>query len=143
METTHSTKSRRTLTPKTLYRRPGALFITALVIIIGAILSLVFFLPQGERVDTDGYQVVYLASGQAYFGKLQNTTGEYLLLRNAYTTQNQTGAEDNAQPQTSLIKLSEQVYGPQDSISLKSDQVVFWQNLKDDSKVAQAIRNAN
>ena len=126
-----------------LYRRPGALFITALVITIGAILSLVFFLPQGERVDTAGYQVVYLASGQAYFGKLQNTTGEYLLLRSAYTTQNQTGAEDNAQPQTSLIKLSEQVYGPQDSISLKSDQVVFWQNLKDDSKVAQAIRNAN
>ena len=143
MDSTHSSSSRKPRHPKQLYRRSGGLIVSAIVVAIGAILSLVFFLPQGERVDTDGYQVVYLASGQAYFGKLQNTTGEYLLLRRAYTTQNQTGAEDNAQPQTSLIKLSEQVYGPQDSISLKSDQVVFWQNLKDDSKVAQAIRNAN
>lgn len=143
MDSTHSSPTHKSRHPIQLYRRSGGLIISAVVVAIGAILSMVFFLPRGERVDTGGYQVVYLASGQAYFGKLQNTTGEYLLLRSAYTTQNQTGVEDNAQPQTSLIKLSEQVYGPQDSISLKSDQVVFWQNLKDDSKVAQAIRNAN
>lgn len=116
---------------------------SAIVVGIGAILSLIFLLPQGERIDTNGYQVVYLSSGQAYFGKLQNTTGDYLVLKDTYTAQEQSGPADNVPAQTSIVKLSQQVYGPQDTISLKSDQVVFWQNLRDDSKVTQAIKNSD
>lgn len=141
MESKQTPKPTRTAHPKQLYRRPGGLIISAIVIVIGAILSLTFLLPQGERIDSGGYQVVYLASGQAYFGKLQNTDGNYLVLREAYTTQDQASPQDNAQAQASLVKVSEQVYGPEDSLSIKADQVVFWQNLRDDSKVVQAIED--
>lgn len=128
-------------TPKSLYGRPGGLIITGLVVALGALLALAYFLPQGERINDRGYQVIYLASGQAYFGKLKNTTGEYLVLAEAYTASDQASAQDNAKSQTSLIKVSEQVYGPDDSLSIKSDQVVFWQNLRSDSKVVQAIES--
>ena len=38
-----------------------------------------------QSVDTTKYQVVYLANGQVYFCKLQNTRGDYLVIRGAYT----------------------------------------------------------
>ena len=141
MEAKQTPRVKKIPTPKSLYGRPGGLIVTALVVALGAFVALAYFLPQGERVNGDGYQVVYLASGQAYFGKLKNTTGEYLVLDSAYTASDQTSAQDNVQNQTSLIKVSEQVYGPDDSLSIKSDQVVFWQNLRDDSKVVQAIES--
>lgn len=143
MEAKKPTPSRAVPSPRTMYARPGALVLTAIIIVIGALVALTFFLPQGERVNAKGYQVVYLSSGQAYFGKLKNTTGDYLVLEQAYAPSDQTPAQDNAERQTALVKVSEQVYGPEDSLSIKADQVVFWQNLRDDSKVVEAINNAN
>ena len=114
-----------------------------------ALIGLVLFVPPAQRIDTNTYQVVYLANGQAYFGKLQNTNGRFLVMKTPYTMQEvqtppQTGteAEATATPETSttLIKVSGQVYGPEESIALKSEQVVFWQNLRDDSKVSQALK---
>lgn len=139
-----SKSSARIHGPKSLYKKPGALVITLAVILLGVVLTVTFLLPKGQRIDTSGYQVVYMASGQSYFGKLQNTSGEYLVLRQPYSAQNVAVDSDNEKQsgeQTSLLKVSDQLYGPEDVISLKSDQVLFWQNLRSDSKVTQAIRN--
>ncbi len=141
MESKQLSKAPKPIHPKQLYRRPGGLIVTALVVVIGAVLALTYLVPKGERVDTSGYQVLYVASGQVYFGKLQNTSGDYMVMDQAYTTQEQVSSQDNVAAQTSIIKVSQQVYGPQDTISIKSDQVVFWQNLRDDSKVVQAIES--
>ena len=46
-----------------------------------------------------------------------------------------------ASPQTTLIKVSDQLYGPKDSIAIRADNVSFWQNLRDDSEVVQAIKS--
>lgn len=129
-------------TPRTLYKNSGALIITATVVAIGALLAVSFLLPKGERINSNGYQVVYTATGQAYFGKLQNTTGDYLVLDTPYTAQDIKGDGEDAQTSTTLLRVSQQQYGPEDVMSIKNDQVLFWQNLRDDSKVAQAIKNA-
>ena len=97
------------------------------------------------RVDPSGYQVISLVSGQVYFGKLKNIGGEYLYLEAPYVEQQVQAQEKNTDgstkaAQTALIRVKDQVYGPQDMIAIKSDQVVFWQNLRADSKVAQAIK---
>jgi hypothetical protein len=140
MEATNkSLKQGQARGPRSLYKRPGGLVLTLIVVLIGAMLAIMYVLPDGVRINSRGYQVVYLASGQAFFGKLQNTDGKYVVIKDAYTTQDQTGAQDNAQSQTAIVKVSQQVYGPEDSLSIKSDQVVFWQNLRSDSKIVQAI----
>lgn len=131
------------------YRKPGALVLTILIVLIGAVLAASLLLPKGERINAAGYQVVYLTNNQAYFGKLKNTSGEYLVIQSPYAPQNvaqpnQDEAQENAavaNNQTTLLKVRDQVYGPEDSISIKSDQVLFWQNLRDDSKVVQAIKS--
>lgn len=99
-----------------------------------------------QRVDTTAYQVVYLVNGQAYFGKLQNTTGDFLVLTSPYIAQSientdeQATDQDPAATQTTLLKVSDQIYGPDNSIAIKSSQIAFWQNLRPDSKVTAAIK---
>jgi hypothetical protein len=93
-----------------------------------------------QSVASEQYQAVYLNTGQIYFGKLQNTSGDFLTLKQAFTTQGQSATtQQTDQNQATIIKVSQQVYGPDDSIALKSNQVLFWQNLRNDSKVVQAI----
>lgn len=92
----------------------------------------------GQTINAAGYQMVYLSNGQVIFGKLQNTSGAYLVVREPYTLQTATTTteKDNA---TSILKMTDQVYGPDDSIAVRSDNVISWQNLRSDSKVTQAI----
>ncbi len=112
------------------------------LLLIGTIAGFWYFLPK-QRINTSSYQIVYMTNGQAYFGKLQNTSGDYLVLQHPYTTQsikaNETD-ETAAAATATLIKVSDQVYGPEDSIAIKTTQVTFWQNLRSDSKVATAIK---
>jgi hypothetical protein len=35
--------------------------------------------------------------------------------------------------------LGSELHGPEDKMSVSSEQVLFWENLKNDSKVVQAI----
>jgi hypothetical protein len=94
-----------------------------------------------QAVKPERYQAVYLTTGQIYFGHLQNTKGEYLTVKGVYTVQSNASEDATATEakQTSIVKVSDQVYGPEDEIAIRSDQVLFWQNLKADSKVSKAI----
>jgi hypothetical protein len=37
------------------------------------------------------------------------------------------------------VKVGDEVYGPEGNMNIRADQVLFWQDLKADSKVAKAI----
>lgn len=126
-----------------LTRKQLAVALASLLLVVVAFGAVFWYLHRNDqRVIGDQYQVVYLLSGQVYFGKLQNTTGEYLTLRNVYTLQSNDEAAD-AQEETNILQVSRQVYGPEDSMAIRADQVQFWQNLRTDSKVAQAIDSVN
>ncbi len=138
---THPTKR-----PSASYKVPKFVVLPIVgVIALGFIAAYFLLIPHGQRIDTSAYQVVYLANNQAYFGKLQNSEGEYLVIKSPYTAQDVTQPVDekdkDAEPQTqtTLVKVRDQVAGPQDSIAIRSDQVLFWQNLRSDSKVTTAI----
>lgn len=101
--------------------------------------------PAGDR-----YQAVFLDNGQVFFGKLKNTHGAYLTLENAYYTQKQnTATGANAEQKTtassniSLARVGDEVYGPESTLKIKAEQVLFWQNLKNDSKITKAINDAS
>ena len=144
MDNAPEAKRRKAKGVRSLYVRPGAIILTLIIVVVGGMIAVYFLLPKGERVNQAGYQVVYMTSGQAYFGKLKNTDGNYLVLDTPYTAQDvQPEGEEQAAASTTLVKVSQQQYGPTESMSLKSDQVLFWQNLRDDSKVTEAIKNAN
>lgn len=115
----------------------------ALVLAIALVTMLIMKSQPAQVVDINKFQVIYLTNGQAYFGKLQNTTGEYLVMRTPYVAQSvETPGADGqeAAPTTTLLRVRDQTYGPEDSIAFKAEQVSFWQNLRSDSKVTAAIK---
>jgi hypothetical protein len=123
------------------------LTIAIVVVIIGAALAIALLsMTQAATPKGDRYQAVFLNNGQVFFGKLKNTNGTYLKLEKAYYTQKQDLPSDATAEQkaatannVSLVKVGDEVYGPEGNMNIRADQVLFWQDLKADSKVAKAI----
>ena len=99
-------------------------------------------------VDAGKYQAVFFTNGQVYFGKLKAFNGDYMKLTDIYYLQTQaTGETDSENPQQTstdqndvqLIKLGDEIHGPEDSMVISKDQVLFYENLKPDGKVSQSI----
>lgn len=102
----------------------------------------------GAAIDTSKYQAVFFANGNVYFGSLQPFSSESYKMTNVYYPQAQTSdkaKDDDQQPTTTdqsnitLLKLSDSIHGPEDEMIIAKDQVLFYQNLKSDSKVTQLI----
>ena len=98
---------------------------------------------------SDRYPAVFVVNGQVFFCNLKNTHGDYLTLEGAYYTRKQDVPEDATEEQkaavsnnVSLARVGDEVYGPESTIRIKAEQVLFWQDLKSDSKVAKAIDDA-
>lgn len=95
-----------------------------------------------EFVDTSKYQAVFLEGGQVYFGKINDLNKDYVTVNNIYYLRvNEQAAEgqQQAQQDISLAKLGCELHGPQDLMVINRSQVTFWENLKDDSQVVNAI----
>lgn len=98
---------------------------------------------------TSGYQAVFLTNGQVYFGKLTDSTGSYATLKDIYYLQvttppiqgsQQQGQQQQQQQQLSLVKLGNELHGPVDEMKINRDQVLFFEDIKEDGRVMQAIR---
>ena len=105
---------------------------------------------ENKNVNTKEYQAVFLTNGQVYFGKISDLNHKYISVTDIYylqvqqgtvtsdSLQNGSGKSDNSS-QISLAKLGNELHGPEDKMSVASDQVLFWENMKNDSKVSKAI----
>lgn len=97
-------------------------------------------------IDGGRYQAVFLSNGQTYFGKLSVQNDGYMRLTDIYYLQTQAG-EESADPQATtdqsnvqLIKLGDEVHGPEDEMIISKDQILFYENLKTDGSVANSIQ---
>ncbi len=101
-------------------------------------------------IDSGKYQAVFFTNGQVYFGKLKVVNNDYMQLTDIYYLQTQQSDESkdskNPQQQTSadqgsaqLIKLGSEIHGPEDEMVIAKTQVLFYENLKTDGKVAKSI----
>ncbi|MFZ2804069.1 MAG: hypothetical protein WA001_02495 [Patescibacteria group bacterium] len=85
-----------------------------------------------------GLYGVFLTNGQVYFGNITKEDDRNLMLTNIYYIQtDQASSTDSG---VSLLKLGNEVQGPQDYMEINRDQVLFIEQLKNDGKVAQAIQ---
>ena len=90
-----------------------------------------------------GHQAVFLSNGQVYFGIVQRKDGKEVQLTNIYYLQTDkaaTNTTDTNQQGINLIKLGNELHGPQDIMYINRDQVLFIEDLKDDSKVVKAMQ---
>lgn|SRR3989344_6063657 len=134
-----------------IYKNRNIKWLTGLVMVVMLVALLWFTIGRnfllGEYASSE-YQSVFLSNGQVYFGKL-NFSGSWIKLRDVYYLQ----VTDPLQPQgdediptqreknIQLIKLGSELHGPEDEMFIDRDQILFWENMKDDSKVLQSIRD--
>lgn len=99
-----------------------------------------------EAQSKDKYQAVFLTNGQVYFGKLNDEGGDYIKLTDIYYLQAQDQkvqpkeAASQNEPNMTLIKLGKELHAPADEMNISRTQVLFWEDIKDDGKVMQAIK---
>lgn len=119
------------------------------IIILGAVVFLGFFGKNkigGVFEKRDAYSAVFLSNGQVYFGKLVKNNNNEMVLNNVYYLQvggvGDLGAANTLnQTHFSLIRLGNELHGPTDELFINKSQVVFYEYLRDDSKVVESIKN--
>lgn len=125
-------------------------FIIGAIIVLLAIFGWMAFSNSrnsATAIDGGKYQAVFFTNGQVYFGKLKPLNDENMQLTDIYYLQTKSTTGNDANPQQTsndqsdvqLIKLGDEIHGPEDKMIISKDQVLFYENLKTDGKVAQSI----
>ena len=132
-----------------------AVFLIIALLFLGAAAVFGKKLLEKAKIKSD-YQAVFLNNGQVYFGKLDLDHG-WVKLSDIYYLQltedlqpASTNSDANTQPtgtdagsqqqQIQLVKLGSELHGPEDEMFIAKDKILFWENMKSDSKVMQSIR---
>ena len=127
-----------------------AIIIIAAVVVIGAVVTSYVVLQNQQNattgINSSEYQAVFFTNGQVYFGKLQSFNSQYLKLTDIFYLQTQSSDSTNPQETSTdtssnvqLIKLGNEIHGPEDEMIIARDQVLFYENLKSSGKVATSI----
>jgi hypothetical protein len=97
-------------------------------------ISTLFAPTASEAIDRSAYQAVFLTNGTTYFGKLQEQGGDWFLLSDVFylNVSDQSG--------TQLIKRGNEAQGPREPMIIPRGQVLFIENLRDDSDIVALIK---
>lgn len=121
----------------------GVIVTVALVVIGWSVWS--HMQSPGTAIDSGKYQAVFFTNGHVYFGKLSPMNSDSMKLTEVFYLQSQstevTETDSTGQPSNnqSIIKLGDEVHGPEDAMIINKEHILFYENLKPDGKVAQAI----
>lgn len=132
--------------------------VAILIIIVGGMSllkgSAVFNFKSGGATFSADWQAVFLTNGQVYFGKVANVDRDNVNLEDIYYLQvvNQPlqrtqeevaeeGVDLQQEQRLTLIKLGNELHGPTDAMVINRDHVILMEDLRDDSRVVQAIQD--
>lgn len=125
-----------------LRRILGVLAVLALLVIAASVLvgqrdriRLALGGTEAAYIDTTRYQSVVLLSNQVYFGKLR-IDGDVYLLTEVYSL---TAPSDSSSDTVQLVKRGNELSGPEEPLVIPGRSVLFFENMRPDSQVMQAI----
>lgn len=150
--TVHHAATHRTVKEESAWKR----FLWPIIVVVVVALCVMGWfmwsrMSSATAIDSSKYQAVFFTNGQVYFGKLHPFNNGYMKLTDVYYLQSQQSssgdASKNPQQTTNnqnsnnvqLIKLGDEIHGPEDEMIIGKDQMLFYENLKADGKVAQSI----
>lgn len=136
MEIRHTIKGKKLM--------PTRIYIMVAIIAIAVIGSFAYFvLTPAAGLDTSKYQIVTLTTGESFMGKLSGLNNDYVVLENSYYQQKPATQLDHAttdSQQVTVLRLSDSVAKPENTMRIARDKIVHWENLNNDSKIVQAIK---
>lgn len=126
-----------------------AVYQILITVTLVALLGLGIFFGVQEMRQKSGKgtrQAIFLTNGQVYFGYASSIGGKYVKLKDVYYLQVQEPIQpakenETKEPQVSLVKLGNELHGPKDEMRINRDQILFIEDMKNESKVNEAIAN--
>ena len=85
-------------------------------------------------------QAVFMNNGQVYFGQISDITNQFIKLSNVYYLKTSELQSNDPNRKIILVKMGNELHGPEDIMYINRDQVLFYQNIKDSSKITLAIQ---
>ncbi len=114
-----------------------------ILIVLVVALTFVFLKPAMNQISSSSWSAVSLINGRTYFGKIGKENTEFITLNDVYYLQVQqvpaSTEGEELQPQLSLMSLDDEIHGPENSMRINKDQVLFIEKLKADSSVVASI----
>jgi hypothetical protein len=142
---THSSRKKMIGGPR-WFRVTLVALIACIAILVVAIAFSFYFNASNEAkyVDSGEYQAVFLNNGQVYFGKIKAINDHFVNLTNIFYLSTQQAQPDSSGKSSgnskfSLVKLGCELHGPEDQMIITNGQVTFWENLRNNGQVVQAI----
>ena len=99
------------------------------------------------------WRAVFLTNNQVYFGHfLWTPFSSTITLEDIYYLQAspegatsgpaplQQGDAESKQPAMKIVKFGNEIHGPTDKMVILKDQILFWEDLREDSAVVQKIK---
>ncbi|HVR88213.1 MAG TPA: hypothetical protein VHG53_01545 [Candidatus Limnocylindria bacterium] len=88
------------------------------------------------------YQAVFLSNGQTYFGRYIDRFGPYAKVEGTYYIQQRSAATEEQPdqlPESKLIRRGNELHQPLPVVLIPKSAILFVEDLKSDSSVAQFI----
>lgn len=115
--------------------RKSAVVIIITLIIVAAIGFFGYFwlskVPQKRSA-------VFMTNGQVYFGYLTSVNATTVTLSNVYYLKI-SDLQNSTNKQILLVKMGNELHGPEGNMYISRSQILFWQTLRSDSKINDAI----
>lgn len=128
--------------------------IVCIVVIVAALVWLdanfnILASSQANKQARAHVQAVFLSNGQVYFGTLSRHGVGYWRLDNTHYIQvskvpsapspDVPAGNASEETRTTLMRSSDDMHRPHNTMIIPASTILFWQNLQNDSPVAQAI----
>ena len=120
-----------------------------LIIILGLIFAGFYIYSKTNDIVFDRtaspYYAVFLTNGQVYFGKPMSKNKTEFVISDVYYLQlsgestTPSTQKQLAEPKFKLVKLGEEIHGPVDTLFINRSNILFYEQLRKDSKVVQSI----
>lgn len=122
--------------------RKHQFFFSVAFLVLGVSFVLFFSMRSNFPALEDGkWQAVFLSNDQVYFGKITEVNSAYVSLKNVYYLRTSSDLEKNDPGQSlNLVKLGGELHGPEDLMYIPKKNIMFWENLKSDSRVLKLIQ---
>jgi hypothetical protein len=96
------------------------------------------------KLKYQGWQAIFLDSGQVYFGKISSINKTEIVLSDIYYLKADNGdiagaLKKSSSAEVSLIKLGDEIHAPKDSMTVSRAHVTLTEALKDTAQVVKAI----
>jgi hypothetical protein len=126
------------LTQPTSSMNRGKLLVSGIVVVAVLFGAALIFLK--NQPNSNSYKAIFLSNGQVYFDKISERGWQTVTMNEVYYFQlKNTTTSAVAGDDLSLIKLGNELHGPEDSLEINWDHILFIESLRRDSRIVGAI----